>query len=71
MSVGLWDMLHVRDVRSYRAELERLDNAMQRRSDSNAWWVNAPSLQNGRLSPQKRPLMSDSLASIYNAAAVT
>lgn len=75
VSVGLWDMLHVRDVQSYRAELERLDRAMQprpatSRSKSSVWWVSAPSLQNGKLGPKKHPLMSDSLAAIYNAAAV-
>lgn len=78
VSIGLWDMLHVRDLSAYRVELQHVLHAFaRRRSDGwtddasrSVWWISTPSLQNGKLSPKKQPYMSNSLASSYNAAAM-
>lgn len=79
LSIGLWDMLHIRDVSAYRVELQRmLGTLAQRRPDGwteddtgrSLWWVGTPSLQNGKLSPKKQPYMSNALARSYNDAAV-
>ena len=79
LSIGLWDMLHIRDLSAYRVELQRmLGTLAQRRPDGwtqhdtsrSLWWVGTPSLQNGKLSPKKQPYMSNTLARSYNDAAV-
>jgi hypothetical protein len=71
LSIGLWDMLHVRQLQAYRAGLQQLLDVVGRRhSGRSLWWVSAPSLQNEKLAPKKRPHMSDSLAGSYNAAAL-
>lgn len=78
LSIGLWDMLHIRDLHAYRVELQHIVRLLVRpRPDAWAdgtsqtlWWVSSPSLQNEKLSPNKKLYMSNSLATSYNAAAV-
>ena len=78
VSIGLWDMLHVRDLSAYRVELQRVLRALAHRrpegwtddASRSVWWISTPSLQNGKLSPKKQPYMSNALARSYNDAAV-
>ena len=78
LSIGLWDMLHIRDLRAYRVELQHMlrmfaqrhSNGWRSGANRSLWWVGAPTLQDWKLAPKKQPYMSNSLASSYNAAAL-